>query len=378
MSSSKLFPNFTRQHSGGAAKTIQREVQRAQQQVGREEHLARRMIQKGMRLDPAAVMRRMRNTPLGKLARDISGMAGSGGMEARLAQILLKQMGPLGQLIQTLATSASRKNSRFERDIDSLTNMFNAFGYEATDLAEEPLDEVISRSEMLERQMSERGSPVYDQPPPGRSRVGDQPRGETGVLPSGYRDRTSRGQPQGRGGSKDLLLDDSSGARRSYPSNDPMITGEEDINILSSHVYSHRYDFDASTLYVRYLHWEPGMKSTDRSGPGATYAYYDVSPEQYRALSRAGSVGTWIWDNLRVRGSVAAHQHRYQLADIVNGYVPRQVVMDMYNGKIAEIYRPRKISVHGTTTVKSSLPRQFIQYYNPKRGLPNDGAPRRS
>lgn len=103
-------------------------------------------------------------------------------------------------------------------------------------------------------------------------------------------------------------------------------------------------------LYVTFKFWAPKAAGTPRgtpnpkgSGPGPTYAYYDVPMEKFEqfsgAIGKSGKgAGSAVWDYLRVRGSHYGHQHAYRLVDgayVASGghrvqrggvYVPRKVV----------------------------------------------------
>jgi hypothetical protein len=99
--------------------------------------------------------------------------------------------------------------------------------------------------------------------------------------------------------------------------------------VSSSNVYSYYFEPEtpsAGILYVTFLHWEKGMKSTERSGPGATYAYYNVPHRKYEEFRNAAatSAGTAVWDYLRVRGTVHEHQNKPELIQVAGDYVPRK------------------------------------------------------
>lgn len=101
--------------------------------------------------------------------------------------------------------------------------------------------------------------------------------------------------------------------------------------VSSSNVYSYSWEDEGDDprkgiLYVTYLEWYPGMKNSERSGPGATYAYYDFPRERFEDFeSRAEeSAGKAVWDYCRVRGTQHGHQHRYRLISISGKYVPRK------------------------------------------------------
>ena len=104
----------------------------------------------------------------------------------------------------------------------------------------------------------------------------------------------------------------------------------------SSNVHSFYYvrTQKTGTLYVTFLKWTPGSKA--RSGPGPTYAYFDVPVRKYLRFKQAakGSAGKAVWDYLRVRGkgNKARHQHQYALTRVaalgvrdLDAHVPRKV-----------------------------------------------------
>lgn len=79
----------------------------------------------------------------------------------------------------------------------------------------------------------------------------------------------------------------------------------------------------------RYLHlqeWEASPQSSNVAGfryllddgalevefkDGSFYQYRPVSEVEALSLYRAGSKGTWIWDNLRIRGTALGHRKDY-------------------------------------------------------------------
>ncbi len=153
---------------------------------------------------------------------------------------------------------------------------------------------------------------------------------------------------------------------------------EREIRVASSSVYSYSFEQEtdtAGTLYVTFLEWTPGMQGKG-TGPGATYAYYDVSLSKYQAFRRAASrsAGEAVWDYLRVRGSAHEHQQPYELVSGVliqprGVYIPR---------KATEVgYMRRAIQVQGGRRgqwLRSALP---SREYLPARGEPNRGEPNR-
>lgn len=105
---------------------------------------------------------------------------------------------------------------------------------------------------------------------------------------------------------------------------------ESEVRVVkSSNVYSYAFEHETKAkgiLFVTFLEWEPGMKQSARSGPGSTYAYYDVPTLKYRQFQKAAdaSAGTAVWDYLRIRQSSHDHQHRYRLIQVAGDYVPRK------------------------------------------------------
>lgn len=51
-----------------------------------------------------------------------------------------------------------------------------------------------------------------------------------------------------------------------------------------------------------------GQKLTLIFRDGGAYEYYGVTLDMARSYAAAASKGTWVWDNLRVRGSKTAHK----------------------------------------------------------------------
>jgi len=351
----------------GPVRTVTREVMRATRQAQREGYSIRSQVEKGLRIDPNAIQRRMRNTGLGKLARDIERYKSGGGALGMLAKQFLSSLGPVGNLINALASAVGRTGTRFERDMDATSSLLGAFGVDATDLDKMPLGDVINRAELLERHLAERGRAAgNDSSRPGKTGAGQHGHGPQGGLADGLNDTTTRGQRRPK-----VELADSDGIRREYDIASPVVTGDETfVELMSEHVYSYSYQYDTSTLFVRYQQYENGR----RGGPGTAYEYYDISPEQFRALVNAPRKGVWIWDELRVRGS-HQHQKNYQLTRWVNGYIPRQATTGYHDGMRADIYKPRNIEVAGGQWVKSDLSTQVVRTYG--RGTAPDGAPNR-
>lgn len=158
------------------------------------------------------------------------------------------------------------------------------------------------------------------------------------------------------------------------PNRAPPLPGEVDATLSdeilcgeqSSNVFSFQYDYRASTLFVTYwghkinragvtkgrvrrgrgrsrpqLIGEAGKTvGQGRGGRGALYAYYDVPVRVFERMRAASSKGKFVWDELRVRGSVYGHKYRYGL---VQGQVNTQ-------RGVQGVYIPRKATPQGFRT----------------------------
>lgn len=81
--------------------------------------------------------------------------------------------------------------------------------------------------------------------------------------------------------------------------------------VTSSNVDWIQYDRNKHLLYIGYKN-------------GASYVYYDVDPVESSSLYNAGSKGRWVWDELRVRGTVFGYKKNYAFLEYtLGGYQPR-------------------------------------------------------
>jgi hypothetical protein len=141
----------------------------------------------------------------------------------------------------------------------------------------------------------------------------------------------------------------------------------------SSNVFGYYFEFESRTrgiLYVTFLAVGVGNK---RSGAGQTYAYYDVPGRKYHQFARASdsSAGGAVWDYLRVRGTIAGHQHNYRLVQSHGDYVPRKVTPLGYKTR-----NVTEIGITGRRSYRrSTLPERL--FARPNRGTPDRGTPDR-
>jgi hypothetical protein len=155
---------------------------------------------------------------------------------------------------------------------------------------------------------------------------------------------------------------DRAGNERLMRPDDPILTGEM-VPVESSNVSSVGFDLnernpERSTMRIQYL--QPDQRGGKRKVPGPVYAYSPVSHRQFRSILRAGRKGSWIWDNLRVRGSIAGFRIPYSLIQSQQGNVPRRATM--IAGQQWLIRRRKQAILSGgrTRTVQSSLPSQRL------------------
>jgi hypothetical protein len=142
----------------------------------------------------------------------------------------------------------------------------------------------------------------------------------------------------------------------------------------SSNVYGYYFEREArrtGILYVTFLENMPGGK---RSGPGPTYAYYDVSVIKALEFQKASeqSAGNAVWDYLRIRGTVSGHQHNYRLVHVSGDYVPRKATPIGFRNRAVPA-----LGVGRREFQRNTLPQMRFQRGEPNRGGPNRGGPNR-
>lgn len=131
------------------------------------------------------------------------------------------------------------------------------------------------------------------------------------------------------------------------PEQKPLVEGM--IPVSSSNVHSIGYEWHKDegmpgNLLVRFL----AGSGKQRSGPGPLYRYRDVPRSVFRAFKEAASKGKFVWDELRVRGTVSGHQYEYELAGTgFDDYIPRQA--GLKRGMAGEYYLTRRFAGRQST-----------------------------
>lgn len=291
-------------------------------------------------------------------------------------QQLTRSLGPFGELVSALIRPTGMALASITQELDAAAQLLNAFGYDvkppqsprgtfgpfasADDIRDLIDDDLADAIEVTSQK------PAY------------KPRPELAPRPQLVQGGTPPSQPP---------RPPRIGGSGAFDPNDPIMTGEM-VEVQSSNVHSIGYDWNArdprhGTLKVRFL--KPPAKGSGgvRQGKGSLYHYINVPPEVFQAFRAAASKGKFVWDRLRIRGSVSGHQYYYWLAAIRDGYVPRQA--RQVGGE--EWFLRRNVQGENGQVYSSSLgdervnAAQFLDRVGgraiPQRGQPNRGQPSR-
>lgn len=302
----------------------------------------------------------------------------------------LRLLGPVGDAIRRVVGASRSTSSWTKQQVETAGDVIRAFGGEVLTRPGQPGYE--RGIEAARQVLSEIASPPPVQPPifrevpvpPGRPTIGETGKSQRTLDAEQLIEQLIRGDTEEE--EEDLdeeTLIQTLGRGMGYDAEDDAALISREIKVESSNVYSFVYERESQRsgiLYVTFLAWTPG--SRQRSGPGPTYAYYDVPLRKYHEFEQAAtthSAGGAVWDYLRVRGSVHQHQHQYRIVAGVlmqdgGQYVPRKAT--------AWGFRRRSIAAHGVgrrSSVRSQLPerRYTDRVVRPNRGTPNRGEPNR-
>lgn len=163
------------------------------------------------------------------------------------------------------------------------------------------------------------------------------------------------------------------------PPDHPLVTGDMVPAPDSSNVHSVGYDASTGFLYVRFLDHR-GKDTSRREGP--LYQYRGVDPQEflnlYRYVTSTGRAGDWVWDNLRIRGTLSGHRKDFTLVGVTGGYVPRKATLVSTEEAAkfglptaGEAYIQRKILTTTEGWLQSSKPNALVIPWH--RGEPNRG-----
>lgn len=270
---------------------------------------------------------------------------------------IFQSMGPLGKIFQALLNGSSNFRNLPDDQIRAAAELIRAFGGEVFAPPGHPDHQ---RGVEAARRLL------------GRDWVDETPNASTGSIGTAGIDQEAELSP--------------------VPSLSPEIRTPK-----SSNVWSFRYDYRTSTLYVRFRASAynpkeisfgagrgqlPHVRGTlgrtvqgKLDAPGPMYAYSSVPVRVFERLAKADSAGKAVWDELRIRGTVWGHQYAYRLVhgdvvtrgDSVGWYIPRKATA---RGFVA---RSQVASGTGRRDfARSSLPSQALDLRGrPQRGRPN-------
>lgn len=279
---------------------------------------------------------------------------------------MMRALGPLGSIVEAMIRpSAKAMTEDIGKELQAAADLLTKFGYEVT-----PPVERGSPGIGLGSPASAPSTPAQPMTPSGRPSRRPQPLETEGET---VEDRPR--MPAGPNGN--FVTVSVNGRRFRIRKDDPLLTGEM-IKVKSSNVHSIGYTWNdenpaKGTLKVRFLDKRQG-RGAGRAGAG--YQYFEVDPIVFVAFTKAASKGKFVWDRLRIRGTVSGHQYRYSLATLASdGYVPRAAT------RIGDTEYFLRRTVKGTNgkVYRSALPDREVGPYNPKpnRGQPNRGGPNR-
>lgn len=312
-----------------------------------------------------SLMRQLQQTDAGRALSEIQKYA-KGGWKDKLLDEALGALGPVGGLIQSMLRPGGKALSGIDKELGAAASLLRAFGYEV-------IPPPHKRSGMKGKADAARElleSLGFTVTPPSQTSI-ERPKPKTPKKRQAW----------------EIMV---GGRRRSYKLDDPTVTGEM-IGVQSSNVHSIGYMFNWANpmqgiLKVRFLQSVGGGKKS----AGALYYYgtpaRGVHPDVFNAFLDASSKGEFVWDRLRVRGSVTGHQYHYELKGISGGYVPRKATRYGEN----EYYIQRSVKTTSGRELTSSLPDEMVgrlpspRYSpsgmfvpTPNRGEPNRGGPNR-
>lgn len=229
--------------------------------------------------------------------------------EEKLSQIIFKSLGPLGDVLQALIRPKGKRLASLDRELTAATNLLRAFGHEV--IPPPPARGGIAAKTKATQQYLESLGFTVRKPLPGWNAA---------ARPKPLPGWTTLVRPGAR---KTVDLDVGLGRLNRIRKDDPLLTGKM-IPVVSSNVHSIGFDINPhnaqiGTLKVRFL-----MAVGQGKVAGALYDYYHVPTAVFQNFRRAASKGKFVWDKLRIRGTVSGHRFDYKLTGISRGYVPRK------------------------------------------------------
>lgn len=381
LNNTRIFPNSTRTaRARENAERASRILQQMQQSLRYPHSQTTQQLQSHARQLASALRGTGGQLPverqLIRMAESVERMA-MASQNSFVSQVL-GALGQPGQLIQ--AWLRGREGSQSLQPLKTeIQNAMNILGQFSGDLQDAPLTPEQAGGQRLPDWIEGRNAPPRNSLPlpAGSGGGGGSGRGGSGSgggqrPPDDYLVGPHRNVRILSNGRWDIRAP---GYHRVLDPEDPILTGVMQP-VTSSNVHSIGFDFNygnplKSKLIVRY-------KQKDRRGGsgsvgGPTYEYQNIHPDWFNDLRQAGSKGAWVWDRLRIRGTVAGAQYPYVLVRAAQGYLPRRAIVR--NGR-QELRRRMRTAVHSNgreEVLRSPLANQVIGRYSPTSHRPNVG-----
>lgn len=312
------------------------------------------------RLSMRGVLSQLRGSEFGGLIGDVERYAGR-----NVVSTILRELGPLGSFLESLIRPRGRAMAGVSGELAAAANLLKAFGFTVQAPDRRPAAQRRSNSVADARALLE--SLGFTVTPPGKPKTAPPKR--------------SGGTRRKKAGSQQTWTVAVGGRQRTYAANDPAMTGEM-IEVESSNVHSIGYIWNwddpmKGTLQVRFLQSSKGQQ---RKSAGPLYYYYGVHPEVFEAFQRAASKGEFVWDRLRVRGTVSGHRFHYDLKGVTGGYVPRKATrygQNEYFIRRSVRARDRDGNIHELESELADERVGSLERGIPNRGIPDRGVPDR-
>jgi hypothetical protein len=275
----------------------------------------RRVLENDSRMRPVQAINRMMGADFSTMVQTMEQYRRRGAAEWRVVKRFLASLGPAGALIRSMV-EPNQPAPKIQRHLRQAAALIKAWGGNVIPGGWGSVAEITGGIESSITNLQHRG---YQVARPGQ-RV--HPRMHPAAAEAQPEERTVR----------------INGVE--YPKNHPVVTGKFVRAPSSTNVYEFGYDVDNHFLYVRY---QESHERGTRGGPGPLYRYTAVLPYQFITLYNAGSKGRWVWDNLRIRGTISGHQHGWELVGVMEGQmVPRRATVKPVMGTTRG-GRPKKL-----------------------------------
>lgn len=276
-------------------------------------------------------------------------------------------LGPLGDIVKSMLRPRGKRMASIDRELTAAQNLLESFGFEV--IPPPPRRGGTGAKVRATRQYLEKlGFQVTPKPLPGWAAARTAMAPEAAVP--AYR-------PTGSRRTVDLAIGGTGYTTRRIRADDPLLTGKM-IPVVSTNVHSIGFIINphnpaTGTLKVRFL-----QSAGEGKVAGPIYEYYHVPTDIFQKFRKAASKGKFVWDKLRIRGTVSGHRFDYKLTGISRGYVPRKATYT----PAGEYYTERTFLGENTRTGEKRLFKSKASALvrpsanrgtEPDRGTPNRG-----